>query len=120
MRYLPLMVPTVNRLLKPTANSGLPGARYNVEVPTFYVQVTSHDSTLLGRCRRTYAHAHDYHINSISNNSNGETLISADDLRINLWNFEINKVVISCECTEYAHVNVNVLNMEVAFQNITV
>ncbi|KAH9799912.1 serine/threonine protein phosphatase 2A 55 kDa regulatory subunit B beta isoform [Citrus sinensis] len=37
-----------------------------------------------------YAHAHDYHINSISNNSDGETFISADDLRINLWNLEIS------------------------------
>lgn len=52
--------------------------------------VTSHDTSLLARCRKTYAHAHDYHINSISNNSDGETFISADDLRINLWNLEIN------------------------------
>ncbi|KAL4583356.1 hypothetical protein LXL04_007926 [Taraxacum kok-saghyz] len=52
--------------------------------------VTSHDTSLLARCRRTFAHAHDYHINSISNNSDGETFISADSLRINLWNLEIN------------------------------
>nr|XP_043607142.1 serine/threonine protein phosphatase 2A 55 kDa regulatory subunit B beta isoform-like [Erigeron canadensis]XP_043607143.1 serine/threonine protein phosphatase 2A 55 kDa regulatory subunit B beta isoform-like [Erigeron canadensis] len=52
--------------------------------------VTSHESALFARCRRTYAHAHDYHINSISNNSDGETFISADDLRINLWNLEIS------------------------------
>ncbi|GMJ07597.1 hypothetical protein like AT1G17720 [Hibiscus trionum] len=35
-------------------------------------------------------HAHDYHINYIPNNSDGETFISADDLRINLWNLEIS------------------------------
>ena len=29
------------------------------------------------------------HINSISINSDQETFISADDLRINLWNHEI-------------------------------
>ncbi|CAH9122767.1 unnamed protein product [Cuscuta epithymum] len=52
--------------------------------------VTSNDSSLVARCRRVYAHAHDYHINSISNNSDGETFISADDLRINLWNLEIS------------------------------
>ncbi|XP_071703773.1 serine/threonine protein phosphatase 2A 55 kDa regulatory subunit B beta isoform-like [Rutidosis leptorrhynchoides] len=52
--------------------------------------VTSHETSLLARCRKTYAHAHDYHINSISNNSDGETFISADDLRINLWNMEIS------------------------------
>ncbi|MFS7943647.1 putative transcription factor WD40-like family [Helianthus anomalus] len=52
--------------------------------------VTSHETSLLARCRKTYAHAHDYHINSISNNSDCETFISADDLRINLWNLEIS------------------------------
>ncbi|KAJ7963149.1 Serine/threonine-protein phosphatase 2A 55 kDa regulatory subunit B [Quillaja saponaria] len=54
------------------------------------VVVTSHETSLMARCRRVYAHAHDYHINSISNNSDGETFISADDLRINLWNLEIS------------------------------
>ncbi|XP_024972146.1 serine/threonine protein phosphatase 2A 55 kDa regulatory subunit B beta isoform-like isoform X2 [Cynara cardunculus var. scolymus] len=52
--------------------------------------VTSNETNLVARCRRVYAHAHDYHINSISNNSDGETFISADDLRINLWNLEIS------------------------------
>ncbi|KAF2606218.1 hypothetical protein F2Q68_00043958, partial [Brassica cretica] len=52
--------------------------------------VTSHESSPVARCRRVYSHAHDYHINSISNNSDGETFISADDLRINLWNLEIS------------------------------
>ncbi|KAJ6822980.1 serine/threonine protein phosphatase 2A 55 kDa regulatory subunit B beta isoform-like isoform X1 [Iris pallida] len=54
------------------------------------VVVASQETSLLARCRRIYAHAHDYHINSISNNSDGETFISADDLRINLWNLEIS------------------------------
>ncbi|GMJ07633.1 hypothetical protein like AT1G17720 [Hibiscus trionum] len=54
------------------------------------VVVTSHETNLMARCRRIYGHAHDYHINSISNNSDGETFISADDLRINLWNLEIS------------------------------
>ncbi|XP_031489625.1 serine/threonine protein phosphatase 2A 55 kDa regulatory subunit B beta isoform isoform X2 [Nymphaea colorata] len=52
--------------------------------------VASNETSLVARCRRVYAHAHDYHINSISNNSDGETFISADDLRINLWNLEIS------------------------------
>ncbi|THG15224.1 hypothetical protein TEA_013847 [Camellia sinensis var. sinensis] len=42
------------------------------------------------RCRKVYGHAHDFNINSISNNSDGETFISADDLRINLWNLEVS------------------------------
>jgi len=40
--------------------------------------------------RRVYPNAHAYHINSICLNSDGETYISADDLRVNLWNLEIN------------------------------
>lgn len=35
---------------------------------TFPIQITCQETNLLARCRRTYAHAHDYHINSISNN----------------------------------------------------
>ncbi|KAK9069722.1 hypothetical protein SSX86_010116 [Deinandra increscens subsp. villosa] len=54
------------------------------------VVITSNETNLVARCRRVYAHAHDYHINSISNNSDGETFVSADDLRINLWNLEIS------------------------------
>jgi hypothetical protein len=36
-----------------------------------------------------YANAHTYHINSISVNSDQQTFLSADDLRINLWNLEV-------------------------------
>ncbi|KAK4786665.1 hypothetical protein SAY86_010498 [Trapa natans] len=53
-------------------------------------KVTIQETSHVARYRRIYAHAHDYHINSISNNSDGETFISADDLRINLWNLEIS------------------------------
>lgn len=35
--------------------------------------------------KRVYANAHTYHINSIAINSDGETFMSADDLRVNLW-----------------------------------
>ncbi|XP_044486540.1 serine/threonine protein phosphatase 2A 55 kDa regulatory subunit B beta isoform-like isoform X2 [Mangifera indica] len=63
-----------------------PGSIPSLRLPT----VTSNEISLMARCRRVYAHAHDYHINSISNNSDGETFISADDLRINLWNLEIS------------------------------
>uniref|UniRef100_A0A5B7AC45 Serine/threonine-protein phosphatase 2A 55 kDa regulatory subunit B n=2 Tax=Davidia involucrata TaxID=16924 RepID=A0A5B7AC45_DAVIN len=64
-----------------------PGGISSLHLP---VVVTSHETSLVARCRRTYTHAHDYHINSISNNSDGATFISADDLRINLWNLEIS------------------------------
>lgn len=39
--------------------------------------------------KRIYANAHTYHINSISMNSDQETYLSADDLRINLWHLDI-------------------------------
>ena len=32
------------------------------------MQVTGQEFNHVARCRRVYAHAHDYHINSISNN----------------------------------------------------
>uniref|UniRef100_A0A0D6QYH5 Serine/threonine-protein phosphatase 2A 55 kDa regulatory subunit B n=1 Tax=Araucaria cunninghamii TaxID=56994 RepID=A0A0D6QYH5_ARACU len=62
-----------------------PGGITSLRLPT-----VASETALVARCRRTYGHAHDYHINSISNNSDGETYISADDLRINLWNLEIS------------------------------
>ncbi|KAK3032023.1 hypothetical protein RJ639_036397, partial [Escallonia herrerae] len=65
-----------------SSNGGIPSLRMPV--------VSSHETSPVARCRRLYAHAHDYNINSISNNSDGETFISADDLRINLWNLEIS------------------------------
>ncbi|CAN7035222.1 unnamed protein product [Brassica rapa subsp. trilocularis] len=64
-----------------------PGGLPSLRLP---VVVTSLETSLVARCRRVYAHAHDYHINSISNSSDGETFISADDLRVNLWNLEIS------------------------------
>ncbi|XP_054647116.1 serine/threonine-protein phosphatase 2A 55 kDa regulatory subunit B gamma isoform isoform X3 [Dunckerocampus dactyliophorus] len=39
--------------------------------------------------RRVFANAHTYHVNSISVNSDHETYMSADDLRINLWHLDI-------------------------------
>ncbi|XP_058781095.1 serine/threonine protein phosphatase 2A 55 kDa regulatory subunit B alpha isoform-like [Vicia villosa] len=43
-----------------------PGGIPSLRLP---VVVSSHETSLVARCRRVYAHAHDYHINSISNNS---------------------------------------------------
>jgi len=59
--------------------------------------------------RRVFANAHTYHINSISVNSDQETYMSADDLRINLWHLEITDqsfsilfmlVVLSCTLSQ--------------------
>ena len=49
-----------------------------------------HDTMIAAIPRKIYQNAHAYHINSISVNSDCETYLSADDLRINLWNLNIS------------------------------
>lgn len=61
------------------------------ELCIYAVQVTNTEVLLAARCKRVYANAHTYHINSISVNSDQATFLSADDLRINLWNLEITE-----------------------------
>lgn len=41
------------------------------------------------KCRRVFGRAHEFNIHSISNNCDGETFVSADDVRINLWHLEV-------------------------------
>jgi serine/threonine-protein phosphatase 2A regulatory subunit B len=48
-------------------------------------KVSQGDRVIAHVPKKVYANAHAYHINSISLNSDQETFISADDLRINLW-----------------------------------
>jgi len=52
--------------------------------------VDTRETVVAATPRRVFANAHAYHINSISLNSDGETYISSDDLRINLWNLSIS------------------------------
>ena len=52
------------------------------------VQVTSTEIVLAAKQKKKYANAHTYHVNSIALSSDQETFITADDLRINLWNLE--------------------------------
>jgi len=40
--------------------------------------------------RATFSNGHMYHINSLSVNSDGETFLSSDDLRINVWHLGVN------------------------------
>ncbi|KAI8607151.1 hypothetical protein BC830DRAFT_1159419, partial [Chytriomyces sp. MP71] len=47
-----------------------------------------HDTMIAAVPRKVYQDAHTYHINSISVNSDGETYLSADDLRVNLWSLD--------------------------------
>lgn len=45
--------------------------------------------------KRTFSNAHAYHINSLSISNDQESFVSADDLRINLWNLENSHVAFS-------------------------
>lgn len=53
-------------------------------------KLTVHDKLILAQPKKIYSNAHAYHINSISVNSDQETYLSSDDLRINLWNLGIS------------------------------
>lgn len=57
----------------------------SLKLPT----LSQHDKIIAATPKRIYANAHTYHINSISPNSDQETFLSADDLRINLWNYDL-------------------------------
>uniref|UniRef100_A0A8C5C3N5 Serine/threonine-protein phosphatase 2A 55 kDa regulatory subunit B n=1 Tax=Gadus morhua TaxID=8049 RepID=A0A8C5C3N5_GADMO len=63
-----------------------PGNVTSLRVPVFRPM----DLMVEASPRRVFSNAHTYHINSISVNSDHETYLSADDLRVNLWNLEIN------------------------------
>jgi len=66
--------------------SKTPPAIHSLKIPRVQVR----ESIITATGRRVYANAHAYHINSISVNSDGETYISSDDLRINLWNLAVS------------------------------
>ena len=57
----------------------------NLKLP----KLSKHDTIIAATPKKIYSNAHTYHINSISANSDQETFLSADDLRINLWNLNI-------------------------------
>ncbi len=59
-------------------------------------RVVGTETLLATRCKRSYANAHTYHINSIALSSDCETFISADDLRVNLWHLDRWEVGGSC------------------------
>ena len=45
--------------------------------------------------KRCYPNGHIYHINSLSFNNDGTTFLSADDLRVNVWNMHSNATTFS-------------------------
>ncbi|GAK67241.1 protein phosphatase 2A regulatory subunit PR55 [Moesziomyces antarcticus] len=73
--------PSLLPIPKPVVGSGI-----GLRLP----RLTPVDTIIAAVPRKIFANAHAYHINSVSVNSDGETYISADDLRINLWNLNIS------------------------------
>jgi WD40 repeat protein len=69
-----------------SATVGAPAGTAALRIPQFRTT----GSVVAATNKRSYANAHAYHVNSLSVNPDGETFISADDLRINLWNLEVN------------------------------
>jgi len=68
-------------------NGHVPAPITQLRMPTLHPVQSVATATL----KRTFANGHAYHINSLSFNSDGETYLSADDLRINIWNMNTNK-----------------------------
>lgn len=58
----------------------------DVRLPLMLPKLVERDPVIASTPRRVFANAHAYHIHSISLNSDEETFLSADDLRVNLWN----------------------------------
>ncbi|EST07184.1 Protein phosphatase 2A, regulatory subunit PR55, conserved site [Kalmanozyma brasiliensis GHG001] len=85
MNYGQTRDPDVHPSLLPVPTPA-PGSGVGLRLP----RLTPVDTIIAAVPRKIYANAHAYHINSISVNSDGETYISADDLRINLWNLNIS------------------------------
>jgi hypothetical protein len=63
-----------------------PSLRQHLRLPRMQHQ----DNIIAAVPRKVFSNAHAYHIHSITVNSDQETYISADDLRINLWNLNIS------------------------------
>lgn len=68
-------------------NGHVPAPITQLRMPTLHPVQSVATATL----KRTFANGHAYHINSLSFNSDGETYLSADDLRINIWNMHTNR-----------------------------
>lgn len=78
----------MKKVTTPASNAikeGMRHAKRGLALPQVSVAGTAVATSL----RRVFANAHTYHVNSVDPNSDGEHFISADDLRINMWNLEI-------------------------------
>ena len=81
--------------MKAVAQMNVEAGRLGGPVPLDSLRMPSlrsGEAQMVASTRRVYGNAHAYHINSIAVNSDGQTFLSADDLRINLWSLENAKL----------------------------
>lgn len=69
-------------------NSDMYTANSNFITKLKIPQIVNSELMIESYPKKTFANAHAYHINSISVNSDNMTFMSADDLRINVWDLE--------------------------------
>ncbi|EAL65440.1 protein phosphatase 2A regulatory subunit [Dictyostelium discoideum AX4] len=94
-------------------NNNMNNSNNNNNLNNFKIpKLTTRETVVTATPRKIFQNAHAYHINSISLNSDGETYISSDDLRIHLWNLNINT-----EC--FNVVDIKPTNMEDLTEVIT-
>lgn len=79
MRWIPFSLPNDSKLILTTNDKTIK-----------LWKLTERSGEIKSTKRKVYANAHAYNINSISLCSDGELFLSADDLRINIWNIERN------------------------------
>lgn len=63
----------------------------DVRLPLMLPKLREKEPIIAAFPRRIFSNAHTYHIHSISMNSDEETFLSADDLRVNLWNLNYSE-----------------------------
>ena len=69
-------------------NSGCEGNQHVKSFEELVLPRMTRRKKILATPKRVYENGHMYHINSISPNSDQETFLSADDLRINWWHMD--------------------------------
>lgn len=67
------------------------GASTSLTLP----KIVTREKVVAATPKRVYSSAHAYNIHSISPSSDGEIFISADDLRINVWNLNSSDIAFS-------------------------
>jgi len=70
-------------------------------------KISKGETSIEHQSKKIFANTHAYHINSLCLNSDGETFLSADDLRINMWNMNYTSqsfTIVDIKPTKYGGV----------------